>query len=173
MIGLLGVFIIFSSLLYSYIQSVNVNLTEESAINSAEIYIKALEEFRSPYTTEVVAPAKQFGMDINHNYHGKSGAILLPATLSILLGQKIGEHDDGAETSLYSPYPFPWREQEGGLSDDFSIAAWKFLTENPTKVFSRFEQAGDTKVLRYAQADILREGSVDCHNFHELTPKND
>ena len=173
MTGLLCAFIVLASLLYSYIQSINVNLTEESAINSAEIYIKALEEFRTLYTTEVVTPAKQFGMDINHNYRGKQGAIPLPATLSILLGEKIGEHDGGAETRLYSPYPFPWREKDGGLSDDFSVDAWNFLTENPSKVFSRFEQVGDDKILRYAQADILREGCVNCHNSHEFTPKND
>jgi len=171
--GLLLIFVIVTGLLYNFIHKVSVNLTEESAINSAEIYIKALEEFRGLYTTEVVTPAKEFGMDISHDYHGKQGTLPLPATLSILLGEKIGEHDDGAETSLYSPYPFPWREESGGLTDAFSKDAWGYLNKNPTKAFSRFEQVGDTKVLRYAQADVLREGCVDCHNTHPLTPKND
>jgi len=172
-VGLLFVFIIVTSFLYSFIQKVSVNLTEESAINSAEIYVKALEEFRGLYTSEVVTAAKEYGMDISHDYHGKSGVIPLPATLSILLGKKIGEHDGGAETRLYSPYPFPWREKEGGLRDEFSTDAWNYLAKNPTKSFSRFEQVGDTKVLKFAKADVLRAGCVGCHNNHELTPKND
>lgn len=157
--------------LYSFTSKVSTELTQESAVNSAEIYIKALEKFRTLYTSEVVNTVKKSGIEVTHDYQGKAGTIPLPATLSMLLGKKIGEHDNGAETRLYSPFPFPWREKEGGLQDKFSQQAWQYLENNPTKNFLRFEEFNGEQVLRYAKADLMRESCVQCHNNHALTPK--
>ncbi len=170
---LFGIFAITCFSLYNFTDNVNSKLTEKAAINSAEIYIKALEEFRTIYTSEVVGTAKLQGMEITHDYHGKSNAIPLPATLSMLLGARMGDGVNGTATRLYSPFPFPWREKEGGLVDRFSTEAWEFLQKSPDKTFFQFESTEQGQFLRYAKADIMRESCVGCHNSHEFTPKDD
>ncbi|EPJ46040.1 MAG: hypothetical protein OFPI_35460 [Osedax symbiont Rs2] len=159
--------------LYSFTYKLSEELTQNAAFNDAKIYVKALEEFRTLYTSEVVNIVKSQGITVTHNYRATEGAIPLPATLSMLLGQKISEQNDGASTRLYSPYPFPWRKDQGGLKDDFSKKAWQFLQENPDRDYSEFEQLDGASVLRYAKADVMAESCVDCHNSHPLTPKND
>lgn len=142
-------------------------------MENAKIYSATLTEFRSLYTTEVVVAARKYGMSISHDYKSKEGTIPLPATLSMQLGNRIGGVDYGTKSRLYSNYPFPWREKTGGLSDDFARAAWESLQANPTGVFTQFEDVDGKYSLRYATADIMRQGCVDCHNNHLQTPKTD
>jgi signal transduction histidine kinase len=89
------------------------------------------------------------------------------------LGERIGQHASGAQTRLYSPFPFPWRADKGGLRDDFAKAAWEALNADPTKPFYRFESVGEHGVLRYATADLMRQSCVSCHNSHADSPKRD
>jgi len=159
--------------LYSYTSNVSTELARKSTKNNAELYAIALEEFRTLYTSEVVGTAKGHGLNVTHDYQGKSDSIPLPATLSMLLGEKIGEHSNGAHSKLYSPYPFPWRKEKGGLTDEFSKKAWNFLKDNPDKNFYEFTEYKGRKVLRLAKADPLRQSCVNCHNSHPQTPKND
>ncbi|MCJ8298378.1 MAG: ATP-binding protein, partial [Pseudomonadales bacterium] len=159
--------------LYSFTYRLSAQLTQKAALNDAKIYARALEEFRTLYTSEVVNIEISQVIKVTHDYRATEGAIPLPATLSMLLGQKIGEQNNGANTRLYSPYPFPWRESEGGLKDSFSKQAWQFLQQNPEQEYSQFEQLDGRSILRYAKADIMRESCVDCHNSHPLTPKDD
>jgi len=167
---LLGCFSFIGGGLYFYTLHLSTQLTQKSAINSAEIYIKALEELRSLYTSEVVNTVKKEGVLVTHDYKLIEGAIPLPATFSMLLGKRIGEHDNGAQSRLYSPYPFPWRELEGGLKTDFAKQAWAVLNKNPDQIFSKFTEENGLKVLKYAKADVMRESCVDCHNKHEYSP---
>jgi len=79
-----------------------------TAIHNAQLYSEAITTFRTLYTSEVVAAAKKHGMTISHDYVQQENAIPLPATMSILLGKRIGELGSGVKSRLYSPYPFPW-----------------------------------------------------------------
>ena len=173
LITLLFSFSIIGFGLYFYTLNLSNQLTQKSAINSAEIYTKALEELRTLYTSEVVATANKHGLEVTHDYQNAENAIPLPATFSMLIGRKLGEHDDGAESRLYSPYPFPWRDQEGGLKDNFEKKAWDFLQKNPEKAYTEFAEVNGRQVLKYATADVLRESCVDCHNSHPDSPKTD
>ena len=167
---LLGCFSLIGSGLYFYTLHLSTQVTQRSAINSAEIYIKALEELRSLYTSEVVTTVKKEGILVTHDYQLIEGSIPLPATFSMLLGQRISQHDNGAKTSLYSPFPFPWRADEGGLKTDFSKQAWKFLSDNPKQPYIQFTEENGVQVLKYAKADVMRESCVACHNKHEYSP---
>jgi PAS domain S-box-containing protein len=89
----------------------------------------------------------------------------------MLLGTRISAHAAGAQVRLYSPYPFPSRQAEGGLHDAFSQAAWDFLQHNSTMSFHRFEDVQGRPSLRYATADLMRPGCVHCHNTHLASPK--
>ena len=128
---------------------------------------------RTIYTAEVVTRLADTGVRVSHDYREHPGAIPLPATLSMLLGSRLGETGTGVSTRLYSPYPFPWRTKSGGLRDRFSQDAWKALSEQPGEPFHRVEQLGGQAVLRYATADLLRPACVGCHNTHPQSPKID
>ncbi len=157
-----------------HVSRVQSRVIETMALDNAALYNQALAEFRTLYTSEVVERVRPLGIEVTHDYQTSAGAIPLPATLSIMLGERIGERGSSAETHLYSPYPFPWRESSGGLKDEFSREAWAFLREHPDGVYYRFEgEDGASPRLRYATADLMRAACVDCHNTHPDTPKSD
>ena len=154
-----------------YMSHLQGRLVDAMALSSAEHVSHALEQFRTLYTSEVVRAAEAHGIPVTHDYKTVPGAIPLPATLSMLLGSRLGDHGGGIHTSLYSPYPFPWRESTGGLRDDFAREAWQHLTHTTDQRFYRFETREAQQILRYARADRMRAGCVDCHNQHPDTPK--
>ncbi|MCH8804891.1 MAG: DUF3365 domain-containing protein [Planctomycetes bacterium] len=156
-----------------YLSSRHSDILETTAVRNAALYSQALAEFRTLYTSEVVARVRSKGIEVTHDYRTKPGAIPLPATLSMELGRRIGESRGGEQARLYSPYPFPWRAQTGGLQDDFQREAWEFLNDHPEQPFYRFETVGGRWSLRYATADRMRASCVSCHNSHPDTPKND
>ena len=156
-----------------YVSRVQANLIESTTLQHASLYAQALAEFRTLYTSEVVERARIHGIEVTHDYSTKEAAIPLPATLSILLGERIGEHQAGAQVRLYSAYPFPWRRETSGLRDNFEEQAWEHLRQNPGKAFLRFENFGGRRSLRYAIADRMRPDCVNCHNKHPASPKTD
>jgi signal transduction histidine kinase len=147
-------------------------LVASVALDNAKLYSLALSEFRTLYTSEVVEAARSGGTLVTHDYAQHPGAIPLPATLSMLLGNRLGEGGSGLSTRLYSPYPFPWRE-DGGVGDAFEQGAWERLQRNPDKPYYRFEDYRGVPSLRYATADLMRSSCVDCHNSHPSSPKTD
>jgi hypothetical protein len=152
-------------------ESQRSRLIESAAIQQAARYSDAVAEFRTLYTSEVVKTAIDHGLQVTHDYQDKAGAIPLPATLSMLLGNRLAEKQSGGRTRLYSPYPFPWRSKTGGLRDNFEREAWEALNKDPDKPFFRFEEMDGRPSLRYATADLMRSSCVDCHNTHPETPK--
>ena len=161
--------------LVSYIINFQNNLVETSALESAKLYSQALAEFRTIYTAKVVKKVNPHpDFEVTHDYESRKNAIPLPATLSMELGIAIGQHLSGAETWLYSEYPFPWRRDAGGgLRDEFAFKAWKSLNKKPDKPYYEFvPDYKGRQVLRYATADLMRPSCISCHNTHPQTPKN-
>jgi len=140
------------------------DVIEAKALEDAKAYAKTLRDFRTLYTSEVVDRVWK-KVPVAHDYKDHEGAIPLPATLSMELGETMGAH-------LYSPYPFPWRES-GGLRGDFANAAWSALNEHPDVPFHRIEEVDGKLSLRYAIADRMRESCVECHNTRPDSPKKD
>lgn len=144
-----------------------------NAIEGAARSVHALRAFRTLYTSEVVNAAQTHGIRVTHDYQNVPGAIPLPATLSLLLAEKLGESQSDLETRLYSKFPFPWRQTTGGLQDEFGKEAWVTLNKNPEIPFYRFTDVLGHWSLRYAVADVMRPSCVNCHNLHEDSPKQD
>lgn len=166
-------FIVSTIAIILYVSYLQNNLLKSAAIESAALYGKALGEFRTLYTSEVVARVRKQGIEVTHDYKKNDLAIPLPATLSLELGSRIGSLQGGAESFLYSPYPFPWRRETGGLRDQFRVDAWSHLLQDPHAPFYRFEIYQGKLVLRYATADLMRQSCVSCHNSHPDSPKTD
>lgn len=149
------------------------SVSRSSALNNARLYVEALKEFRTLYSSHVVETVAQHGIKASHNFDPQSDSIPLPVTLTMILGENIGKKIDGAKTKLYSPYPFPWRSEKGGLRDNFAREAWSHLSRDSSASFHSFETINGKEVLRYAIADVMRESCVSCHNSYEGTPKKD
>ena len=157
----------------AYVQGLQTHLVDTQALQNAELLTDALAEFRTVYTSEVVERIRPRGIEVTYDYHLREGAVPLPATLSMILGNRIGALESGAESRLYSAYPFPWATHDGGLPDEFAREAWEALTRNPEEPFYRQETLEGREVLRYATADRMRPACVDCHNTHPDSPKTD
>jgi signal transduction histidine kinase/CheY-like chemotaxis protein len=147
-------------------------LIESIALSDAAFYSDALKEFRALYTSEVVERVRPHGVEVTHDYLARDGAIPLPATFSILLGNRIVPAESG-KVRLYSDYPFPWRQQEGGPQNEFETEALRRLRQAPDTPFFRFEILQGRTTLRYATADRMLPRCVDCHNTHPDSPKTD
>ncbi len=145
---------------------------ERTVVNNAQTVSTTLTAVRSLYTREVVEVARAEGLEISHQFEGHSGVIPLPASLTIALGDAIATGPTGASTALYSPYPFPWR-QDAGLNDSFRVDAWEAISQNPSEPFVRTEVLNDVASVRYATADFMRDACVSCHNSHPQSPKTD
>ena len=156
-----------------HITHLKTQMVKTVALTSADVYTRALMEMRNVYTSEVVERVRGTGVVVTHDYENQPGAIPLPATLSHKLGAQMGVQRPGEEMRLYSPHPFPWRAISGGMRDAFAYEAWNVLSKHPDKVFMQFQDVDGQPTLRYATADVLRPGCVDCHNSHPESPKRD
>ena len=112
-------------------------------------------------------------MQAAHDYRAREATIPLPATMMMMLSFRTGAENREAKSRLYSPYPFPWRRQTGGLRDGFGQDAWAFLSQNPNTPFFRFSRVDGDMVLRYATADVLESNCVSCHNTYPGSSKTD
>lgn len=148
-------------------------MLQEMARVAARMQLRTLSSFREVYTREVVTKVQKKGIKISHNFAARSNTIPLPATMTRLIGDNVGDLGSSSKVFLYSKYPFPWNEERGGLNDFFRRDAWEYLTKNPDKTFSREEQIGTKLYLRYAQADLMKKSCIECHNTHPDSPKTD
>lgn len=149
------------------------NFIESTAVDQAASYAHLISIFRESYSSEVATIAAKQSLEITHDYHHQAGAIPLPATLTMIVGDHITKNQAGERLRLYSPYPFPHRRSTSGLHDEFEKDAWKALSENSEKPFYRIEDIDGRRSLRYATADIMKNSCVHCHNNHANSPKND
>ena len=154
------------------IVSLESQIVQSITLNDAQTYAKAIKEFRTLYTSEVVERVRPHGIGVTHDYTNHPASIPLPATLSLLLGNRLGSTSEGA-VRLYSRYPFPWRTAQGGPKDAFERDALDLLEVNPDRPFYQFETVNGKPVLRFAISDRMRKGCVDCHNTHPDSPKKD
>ncbi len=156
--------------IYTYQSSERVVF--EYATESAQEHAESITQFRNFYAQELVPRAAQAGIEVTHDYKTRDNALPLPATLTIELGHYMSQVDGGTQVRLYSDLPFPWRASERSL-DDFQRQALEHLKVNPSKPFVREEILNGQRVLRYAQADRMLTGCVNCHNHYKGSPKTD
>ncbi|HEY9880384.1 MAG TPA: adenylate/guanylate cyclase domain-containing protein [Leptolyngbyaceae cyanobacterium] len=148
------------------------NLIRSQAMQSAQLYAQAIKQSRTLYSQNVVSHLKGVAdIKITHDYADQKAAIPLPATFLIELSKAISQQNPGMSVKLYSDYPFPWRKEEGGPQDAFERAALKYLRQFPNETFVQVEDFQGRRALRYAEADIMEQSCVACHNSHPDSPK--
>lgn len=83
------VFLAMVAFAFGKMKELEQELVRSNAIENAAQFSAAIREFRTIYTNEVVKNVKQHGIEVTHDYREKEGAIPLPATLSMLLGNRL------------------------------------------------------------------------------------
>ena len=136
---------------------VQQDMLKQTAIEDAANYAETLIAFRSVYTSEVVKVATQAGLPATHDYMDRPGSIPLPATLTKILGEKIGVAGS-VQVGLYSEYPFPWRDDASTL-DSFQVEAIRELKENPSTEVIAIEQGPDGPVIRALAPTSISPGT--------------
>jgi adenylate cyclase len=156
----------------SNITRLSSNLIQSQAVQNAALYIESFNQAINLYSDAAADRVRAVGLVPTHAYLSQEGAIPLPSTFAIELGDRISERNDAISARFYSDYPFPWRQQ-GGPRDEFEQAALKSLRQNPQQPFSRVERVNGQAVLRYGEASIMQATCVTCHNTHPDSPKTD
>lgn len=162
-----------SGVMFFKMRDLASHLIYQKSVAEARFFTDVIAEFRTLYTSEVVERVLKQGIKATHDYHFHEKEIPLPATLSILLGEKIGERQAGSpKVRLYSPYPFPWRKSSG-IKDEFEKEAWQAFLESPNRSFFRIVKKDGRNLMRFAVADRMRPSCIKCHNSHKDSPKTD
>lgn len=156
-----------------YVNSLHQRLVHSSAIENAQRYAEILTEFRSLYTSKVVTPLAASEVQFSHNYSYQHQVIPLPATFTLLLGESLNNNHLDVRIRLFSPYPYPWRKNEGGIIDSFGQDAWDQLSKDKSKIITNIEDIDGRSYVRLAMADVMRTDCLFCHNTHPKTPKGD
>ncbi len=157
-----------------HLSQLSTDLVRSAATESAAQHSEILEMVNSRYSSEVVERAQSKGLEARADYAGHPGAIPLPATFTIDLGEHLAQQkQSGVQVRLYSDYPFRTRK-DGGPRDDFETEALARLRADPERPFYRFEEIDDHKpVLRYAIARRMGATCLGCHNHHPDSTRTD
>ncbi|KUP92091.1 adenylate/guanylate cyclase domain-containing protein [Tritonibacter horizontis] len=150
-------------------------ITDQSLRRQGQALDAVLDTVRGYYARNVIARIDPDTPTIaTHDYHDLDGAIPIPATMSIELGDEIAAHGLDVSYRFASDYPFDGRDQ-------------KLLTEAETTALDRYRNGATDHYMffRGEAADwrshhvtmvtpvIMEEACVACHNSHPGSPKTD
>jgi len=150
------------------------NLSERALRDQADAFTSVVDSIRSYYAANVVGRvlANPGGTTtVVHDYANTPGAIPIPATLSLELGEVIGGLNGQINFRFFSDYPFKNRAPHA--FDAFERDALDTLRREPD---TRVYQAGGTMFDREVRLIVpIRMGAncVACHNAHPDSPKGD
>jgi class 3 adenylate cyclase len=149
------------------------HLTEESLRAQAAELGRAIDGFRSYYNEAVVQSVKagSGATPIVHNYRDVVGAIPVPATLSLELGEVIRRQDDDVRYRFFSDFEFKGRAPHA--FDDFELKALSDLRHDASQVIWDVSGSILDRRVRRISPIVMEQGCVSCHNGHPASPKTD
>lgn len=168
---LVAVLLVFSGGVW-HLSQLSDDLMRTMAIDGAALESKTLEIVQDFYTKAIVAKVPE-EVPVSHLYAAIEGAIPVPATFTIDLGEHIRKSKiTNMSARMYSDLPFKGRDG-GGPEDAFQATALTVLKKDPSQPFYRFETYEGRPSLRYASARVMKQACVDCHNSHPSSPRLD
>ena len=153
----------------------SAELVRSSALESAAQQAELLETATNQYS-QIVQRVERAHYPVNKMVPPTPNTVPLsiPATFLHDVGEVL--HQDsktGIRVRQYSNDPFPWRFR-GGPQDDFEREALLRLQQsNGRETVHAFTEIDGEPVVRYAQARIMKQSCVDCHNTHPLSTRKD
>lgn len=160
---------------FIYLSYLSTFFVRATALDSARMEADMLERINDYYSEEVVnrLDRKRLKVKVTHEYASMDDALPLPVTFVKDAGTRISQGTTGMEVLLYSSHP--WRE-DAAPKDNFqrkALAALeaKVSDRSTDPSFHEFTEKDGRKVLRYAQARIMKASCVTCHNESKKSPK--
>ncbi|MGO4197269.1 adenylate/guanylate cyclase domain-containing protein [Rhizobium sp. YAF28] len=154
------------------------DLSESALRRQARDMSSLVTSIRSYYSANVVGrvlAAHQAGdvsgTVVSHNYANIPGAIPLPATLSLELGDVIKEQQANITYRFLSDLPFKNRAPHD--LDNFETASLASLRANSSQTLTDLTRVGLTDTLRLITPVIMGQACVACHNTHPESPNRD
>jgi methyl-accepting chemotaxis protein len=145
---------------------------EQAGLATGRAVANQVVTLRNFYTAEIASRAKKAGMALGFDFREKDNTLPLPATLVKALGESVAKEYPGTEVRLMSRFPFPHRAAESKL-DAFQSQALAVLEKDPKTPVHSVEEVNGRLSVRYAVADVMKDGCVACHNSHPQSPKTD
>ena len=106
------------------------------AEQTSSLLVNAMNLMRVSYSEEVVAKVReQTKLSIGPGHLTVSDRVPNPATFAIELGDKLSDSEAGFIIRLYSHFPFPNRQRQGGPQDAFERKALEYLENHPDQSF--------------------------------------
>jgi adenylate cyclase len=149
------------------------NIAEHGLRAQADAFTSMVGAIRGYYSTNVVGRvAANHGVtQALPNYADVPGAIPIPATLSLELGEVVSRSGGSVGYRFFSDYPFSNRAPHA--FDEFELDALSKLRKNPE---ARIAVAGGAFLDREVRLIVpvrMAADCVSCHNTHPDSPKKD
>jgi serine/threonine protein kinase len=153
----------------------SARLVRSSALESAAQQAELLEEANNEYS-RIVERVEKADYPVNKMVPPTPGTVPLsiPATFLHDVGAQLTQTSrTGIRVRQYSEYPFPWRT-DGGPRDEFEREALSRLRQSKgQETVHEFTDIDGQRVVRYAQARVMKHSCVECHNTHPESPRKD
>jgi adenylate cyclase len=155
------------------------NLSESALRRQAHDMSSLITSIRTYYSNNVVgrilsahAAGQNLPTTVTNDYANVPGAIPIPATLSLELGDVIREQQANITYRFVSDLPFKNRASHD--LDAFETTALKTLRADSKAVPpTDLQRVGFTDTLRFVTPIIMGQACVACHNTHPESPKRD
>ena len=149
------------------------NLSERALREQADDLSTMIDSIRNYYSSNVVGRVLA-GDDKTHvipNYTEVRGAIPIPATLSLELGDLINAGNGNTQFRFFSDYPFKNRAPH--VFDAFERGALESLRRDPNSRVRDVSGSIFDRRVRLVTPIIMAAPCVTCHNTHPDSPKRD
>src|SRR5262249_6136072 len=129
-----------------------------------------IDSIRDYYASRVVGRVLGNGekTHVLPNYADVPGAIPIPATLSLELGDLINRNNGNTQFRFFSDYPF--KNRPAHAFDDFERRALESLRQDPHARVSEVSGSIFDRRVRLATPIIMAAACVRCHNSHPDSP---
>jgi hypothetical protein len=152
----------------------SARLVRANARDSAAQQAELLEQATNEYSRIVQRVEKAFPVNKTAPPTPRTVPLSVPATFLHDVGEQLHQTSKtGVKVRQYSDFPFPSRP-DGGPRDDFEREALLRLRQSKgQETVHEFTEIDGQRVVRYAQARVMKRSCVECHNSHPQSPRKD
>jgi serine/threonine protein kinase len=153
----------------------SARLVRSAALESAAQQAELLEVANDEYS-RIVTRVEHADYPVNKTVPPTPGTVPLsiPATFLHDVGEQLAQTSKtGVKVRQYSDHPFPWRT-DGGPRNEFEREALLRLRQSKgQETAHEFTEIDGQRVVRFAQARVMKRTCVECHNTHPQSPRRD
>lgn len=150
-------------------------LSDESLTRQASDLNAIISDIRTYYSRNVVGRVLQNGGAASpvHNYEDVEGGIPIPATLSIELGEVIGQRGRNIAYRFVSEEPFAGRATHNLDAFETDALAKLRVSRDPSDSVIATTGSLLHRQVRMAVPVVMSQACVSCHNSHPDSPRRD